>query len=310
MSSPEQHRQPPCADARDALVRRLLLRVGPARPLGPDLQDQLDLSDGQLALTVAIPVLLGSLMRIPLGVLTDRYGGRRMFTGLMAFTPLPLVGLALFNDSWTAVLVFGFLLGFAGASFAIGVPFVNTWYPAGRQGFALGIYGIGMGGTVVGALAAPRIAKATSLDVPFWIAAGLVALMALAFWLLAEDAPGAARGQDGLDVRRAVRLQGQGQQPRVGAHALLLHGLRRLRGDVPLPAEAASRCPPPEQAGRRLPRRRVRAARGRRPAHRRLGLGQDGCAQRADRLVRRDVLAGARPGGHVHRTWCRSPSPV
>ena len=47
----------------------------------------------------------------------------------MAFTPLPLIGLALFNDSWTAVLIFGFLLGFAGASFAVGVPFVNKWYP-------------------------------------------------------------------------------------------------------------------------------------------------------------------------------------
>ena len=107
-------------------------------PLGPDLQDQLGLSDSQLALTISIPVVLGSLMRIPLGILTDRYGGRRVFTALMAFTPLPLVGLALFNDSWAAVLVFGFLLGFAGASFAVGVPFVNKWYPAERQGFALG----------------------------------------------------------------------------------------------------------------------------------------------------------------------------
>ena len=63
-------------------------------PLGPDLQDQLGLSDGQLALTISIPVVLGSLMRIPLGVLTDRYGGRRIFTLLMAFTPIPLIGLA------------------------------------------------------------------------------------------------------------------------------------------------------------------------------------------------------------------------
>src|SRR5688572_21179687 len=127
-------------------------------PLGPDLQQQLGLTDGELALTVSIPVVLGSLMRIPLGVFTDRYGGRRVFTALMVFTPLPLVGLALFNDSWSAVLVFGFLLGFAGASFAVGVPFVNGWYPANRQGFALGIYGVGMGGTVLGALTAPRIA--------------------------------------------------------------------------------------------------------------------------------------------------------
>lgn len=161
-------------------------------PLGPDLQDQLDLSEGQLAITVAIPVLLGSLMRIPLGVLTDRHGGRRVFTVLMAFAPLPLVGLALFNDSWPAVLVCGFLLGFTGASFAVGVPFVNKWYPQSRQGFALGIYGMGMGGTVLGALTAPRIAKATSLAVPFWIAAGLVAIMAFVFWTLARDAPDSA----------------------------------------------------------------------------------------------------------------------
>ena len=164
-------------------------------PLGPDLQDQLGLSDTQLALTVSIPVVLGSLMRIPLGVMTDRYGGRRVFTALMAFTPLPLIGLALFNDSWAAVLVFGFLLGFAGASFAVGVPFVNKWYPQSRQGFALGVYGIGMGGTVLGALTAPRIVDATNLNVPFWIAACIVAVMAVVFWLTAEDAPGSTGGE-------------------------------------------------------------------------------------------------------------------
>ena len=73
----------------------------------------------------------------------------------MAFTPLPLIALALFHDSLGAILVFGFLLGFAGASFAVGVPFVNGWYPPERQGFALGIYGMGMGGTVLAGLTAP-----------------------------------------------------------------------------------------------------------------------------------------------------------
>lgn len=183
-------------------------------PLGPALQTQLGLSDTELALTIAIPVLLGSLMRIPLGVLTDRYGGRRMFTALMAFTPLPLIGLALFNDSWGAVLVFGFLLGFAGASFAVGVPFVNGWYPAARQGFALGIYGIGMGGTVLCALTAPRIEKASSLDVPFWIAAGLVAVMAVIFWALAKDAPrpaAAAKPRSMLAPLTVFRGKGSGR---------------------------------------------------------------------------------------------------
>ncbi|HET6830713.1 MAG TPA: MFS transporter [Solirubrobacterales bacterium] len=161
-------------------------------PLGPDLQEQLDLSDGQIALTISIPVVLGSLMRIPLGVLAARHGGRAVFTALMAFTPLPLLGLALFNDSYGAVLACGLLLGFAGASFAVGVPFVNRWYPPERQGFALGIYGMGMGGTVLGALTAPAIVDATSIAVPFLFAAVLVGAMAVAFWLLAADAPAPA----------------------------------------------------------------------------------------------------------------------
>ena len=164
-------------------------------PLGPDLQDQLGLTDSELALTVSIPVVLGSLMRIPLGVLTDRHGGRLVFSLLMAFTPIPLIGLALFNDSWGTVLAFGFLLGFAGASFAVGVPFVNKWYPPARQGFALGIYGVGMGGTVLGALTAPRIVDAIGIDAPFWIAAGVLATMAAVFWFTAEDPPGATSGR-------------------------------------------------------------------------------------------------------------------
>jgi NNP family nitrate/nitrite transporter-like MFS transporter len=214
MSSPDQ------VDARTGNARALTLATvsfgvcffawALLGPLGPDLQDQLGLSDTELALTVSIPVILGSLMRIPLGALTDRYGGRRVFTALMAFTPIPLIGLALFNDSWTAVLVFGFLLGFAGASFAVGVPFVNAWYPAGRQGFSLGIYGMGMGGTVVGALVAPRIVKATSLDAPFWIAAALVALMALVFWMLASDAPGSAKGRTGSMFAGLSAFRGKG----------------------------------------------------------------------------------------------------
>jgi NNP family nitrate/nitrite transporter-like MFS transporter len=164
-------------------------------PLGPDIQDDIGLSDFQESAMVAVPVLLGSLMRIPLGWITDRLGGRLVFTALMAYTPLPLIGLALFHDSLAVVLVFGFLLGFAGASFAVGVPFVNGWYTPERQGAALGIYGMGMGGTVIAGLTAPGIADAWGLAAPFWIAAGLVAVMCVVFWLLARDAPrAAARG--------------------------------------------------------------------------------------------------------------------
>lgn len=158
-------------------------------PLGPDIQDELGLSDVELSIAVAVPVLLGSLMRIPLGALTDRYGGRVVFGALMAYTPLPLIALALFHDSLGTVLAFGFLLGFAGASFAVGVPFVNGWYPPERQGFALGVYGMGMGGTVVAGLTAPKIVDAWGLSAPFWIAAGLVAAMCVVFLVLARNAP-------------------------------------------------------------------------------------------------------------------------
>lgn len=161
-------------------------------PLGPDLQDHIGLSDFETSVMVAVPVLLGSLMRIPLGWLTDRRGGRLVFTALMAFTPLPLVALALWHDSLAAVLVFGLLLGFAGASFAVGVPFVNGWYTADRQGWALGIYGAGMGGTVLAGLTAPGIADAWGLAAPFWLATALVAVVCAAYWLRAQDAPRAA----------------------------------------------------------------------------------------------------------------------
>jgi NNP family nitrate/nitrite transporter-like MFS transporter len=164
-------------------------------PLGPDLQEALDLSDVQTSAMVAVPVLLGSLMRIPLGSLADRLGGRRVFAALMAFTPLPLIALALAHDSLGAILAFGLLLGFAGASFAVGVPLVNGWYPPERQGFALGIYGMGMGGTVLAGLTAPRIADEWGLSAPFWIATGLVVVMCGVFLALARDPPRPARAQ-------------------------------------------------------------------------------------------------------------------
>ena len=87
------------ARARDLAFTACFYAWSLLGPLGPDLQDDLDLSDVQTSAMVAVPVLLGSLMRIPLGWLTDRHGGRRVFSALMAFTPLPLIALALSHDS-------------------------------------------------------------------------------------------------------------------------------------------------------------------------------------------------------------------
>ena len=158
-------------------------------PLGPDLQDSLGLSEVQLAIIVATPVLMGSLMRIPLGMLTDVLGGRAVFTGLMVFTLFPLTALALWHASFASVVIFGFFLGFAGASFAVGIPFISRWYPRSRQGWALGIYGAGMGGTVVAGLTAPRIADRWGLTAPFVLAIALLAAVTVVFWLFARNSP-------------------------------------------------------------------------------------------------------------------------
>jgi NNP family nitrate/nitrite transporter-like MFS transporter len=184
-------------------------------PLGPDLQEDLGLSDVQLSIAVAVPVVLGSLMRIPMGVLTQRFGGRRVFAWLLAYSIAPLVALAFVHDSFTSIVVLGFLLGFAGSSFAVGVPFVSRWYPPERQGAALGIYGAGMGGTVLAGLLAPRIASWLSITATFLFAAALVAVVLVIWLVMARDAPGAAPR---VSMRDPIAVLGSG----IRAWALVL----------------------------------------------------------------------------------------
>jgi NNP family nitrate/nitrite transporter-like MFS transporter len=108
----------------------------------PQFRKLFGLTHTQSAALVAAPVLLGSLARIPMGMLTDRIGTRFVFTGLMAIsaTPAFLVPLA---GSFYRLLVIGFLLGLAGSSFAVGVGYVSRWTPSAKQGGALGVYGLG-----------------------------------------------------------------------------------------------------------------------------------------------------------------------
>jgi MFS transporter, NNP family, nitrate/nitrite transporter len=156
-------------------------------PLAPSLQAALGLNGLQVSWLVAIPVVMGSLMRIPLGYLSQRYGGRVVFIALMVFVLLPLAAIALWHTSYTALLVFGFFLGFAGASFAAGVPFVSDWFPPQRRGFALGFYGIGGGGTVLAGLTVPALA-AHGIWVPIVFAMVLVAVMIVIFAAFGRNA--------------------------------------------------------------------------------------------------------------------------
>ncbi len=158
-------------------------------PLGPKIQHDLKLTEVQLSWIVAIPVVLGSVLRIPMGMLTDRWGGRAMFTGLMLYTAVPAALIAIFHSGFWVLVALGFLLGVAGSSFAIGVPFVSRWTPPQRQGTVLGIYGMGMGGTVVAALTAPTLAERFGLFAPFAIGVVLMLSLGAIFWLVGRDAP-------------------------------------------------------------------------------------------------------------------------
>ncbi len=158
-------------------------------PLAPALQKSLNLDELQIGWLVAIPVVLGSLMRVPLGYLAQRFGGRTTFVVLMVFVLLPLCAIALWHSSFAALLIFGLLLGFAGASFAVGVPFVNEWYPPARRGLALGIYAMGTGGTVIAGLTAPGLANAYGLWAPFALAAGLIVIAAILFFIFGRESP-------------------------------------------------------------------------------------------------------------------------
>jgi NNP family nitrate/nitrite transporter-like MFS transporter len=150
-----------------------------------------------------------------------------VFTGLMAFTVLPAVGLAIWHSSYGAMLVLAFLLGFGGASFAVGVPYVNRWYPPERQGAALGIYGAGMGGTVLAGLIAPRIVDWLSISAVFFVAAGLVAIMLVIWIAFSRDAPGPAKN---ASMRDPIAVLGTG----IRAWALVLFYFLAFGGFVAL----------------------------------------------------------------------------
>src|SRR5262249_30580336 len=125
-------------------------------PLATQIKADLHLDDTAKSVLIAVPVLLGSLMRIPMGVLSDRFGGRKVYTWLLLFTLLPVAFMGFANSFWTYVLG-GFFLGVAGASFAVGVPFVSRWFSKDRQGMALGIYGVGNIGTAVAVFSMPAL---------------------------------------------------------------------------------------------------------------------------------------------------------
>ena len=158
----------------------------------PAFRSQFNLSAQSTAFLVAVPVLLGSLARLPIGMLTDRFGGRIVFTVLFLFVAVAawLVPTA---ATYERLLAYGFLLGVAGASFAIGAGFSSRWFPPEQQGTALGIYGLGNMGHSAAVFLGPVIAARYGRDAVFHTVAALCAMWAALVFLLARNAPATVR---------------------------------------------------------------------------------------------------------------------
>ena len=157
----------------------------------PRFRENFHLTASETALLVAIPVLLGSLARIPMGILTDRFGGRAVFSILMAAVAVP-VWFVPQQLTYSSLLTVAFLLGLAGSSFAIGVGYVSRWTPADRQGSALGVYGLGNIGQSAAVFLGPVLAARAGMASVFHGVAVLLVVWAVAFALLARDAPAPA----------------------------------------------------------------------------------------------------------------------
>lgn len=160
-------------------------------PLAIRLKAELGLSALQQALVVAVPVIVGSLGRIPVGALTDRYGGRVMFPLVSFATAIPVLYLGLLgHSSYPALIVGGFFLGIGGTAFAVGVPLVSSWFPPERRGFAIGLFGVGMGGTAISALTTVKLATGHGFSAPFLLTAAMLVLYGTVAAVLLRDAPG------------------------------------------------------------------------------------------------------------------------
>ncbi len=163
--------------------------------LGIFITKSLGLNPAQQGLMVAIPVLSGSLLRIPVGLLSDRFGGKRVGVALLLLLFLPLLLGWLLSVNLPALLGIGLLLGVAGASFSVSLPLASHWYPPSRQGLVMGIAAAGNSGTVIANLAAPPLANAYGWHNVLGLAMVPLALVLLAFLLLAKDSPNRPQSQ-------------------------------------------------------------------------------------------------------------------
>lgn len=157
-------------------------------PIAGQIQEQFQLSTIQKSVLIATPVLLGSMMRIPMGIYTDRYGGRKVFVLTMLFLvpPMLLAGRA---ESYGMLLFCAFLTGMAGSTFSISLTYVSRWYAPEKQGFVLGLAGLGNLGVAGSSFLVPMILSRYGLNAIYYTLAVVIVIVAAVFWLGTNDLP-------------------------------------------------------------------------------------------------------------------------
>src|SRR5262245_25476611 len=169
-------------------------------------RSDLQLTAQATASLAAVPVLLGSLARIPVGLLTDRFGGRLVFTILFLIVAVP-AWLTPTATTYRELVVYAFFLGLAGSSFAAGVGFSSRWFPAAMQGTVLGIYGLGNMGHSAAVFLGPVVAASFSRAWVFHAVAVLCVAWAIVFFLVARDAPSSAKPASAAAMVRVLTTQ-------------------------------------------------------------------------------------------------------
>ncbi|QYR21387.1 MFS transporter [Paenibacillus sp. sptzw28] len=161
-------------------------------PIAGKIQELFQLTTVQKSILIATPVLLGSIVRIPMGIYTDRLGGRKVFAVTMLFLALPLL-LAGWTDSFGFMLLCALMIGMAGTTFAISLTYVSRWYPPEKQGFVLGLAGLGNIGGAVASFTVPVISANYGLSWVFWGLAIMIVLVTVIFWFFTSDLPAPAQ---------------------------------------------------------------------------------------------------------------------
>jgi len=156
--------------------------------IGIPIKKALNLNATEFGLLTATPVLTGSLIRVPLGIWTDKYGGRIVMAILMAST-VPAIWLMAYATAYWHFLVIGLFVGLAGGSFSVGTPYVARWYPRNRQGFAMGVYGAGNSGAAVNKFIAPALVVAFGWTMVPQVYAAIMLGTVVVFWLFSHSDP-------------------------------------------------------------------------------------------------------------------------